>query len=74
MEEHSSDHARRYYEANPELVVWWGAGVEYASALARLERAGAIETRADTQALQRLQALRGRIWPVISRGECGPLH
>ena len=56
-EEHTSDHARRYYEANPELVVWWGTGVECASALARLECDGALETRDLTQALQQLQVL-----------------
>ena len=57
MEECTSDYATRHYEANPELVVWWGASVECASALARLERDGTIETRDLTQALQQLQAL-----------------
>ena len=57
VEERTSDLATRYYEANPELVVWWGASVECASALARLERDGALETRDLTQALQQLQAL-----------------
>ena len=57
VEERTSDYATRYYEANPELVVWWGASVECASALARLERDGALETRDLTQALQQLQAL-----------------
>ena len=57
VEERTSDYATRYYEANAELVVWWGASVECASALARLERDGALETRDLTQALQQLQAL-----------------
>ena len=57
VEERTSDYATRYYEANPELVVWWGAGVECASALARLECDGALETRDLTQALQQLQVL-----------------
>ena len=56
VEEHTSDHATRHYEANPELVVWWGTSVECASALARLECDGALETRDLTQALQQLQA------------------
>ena len=34
VEERTSDYATRYYEANPELVVWWGTSVECASALA----------------------------------------
>ena len=55
-EAHTSDHARRYYEANPELVMWWGAGVECTSALSRLECDGALKTRDLTQALQQLQA------------------
>ena len=57
MEERTSDYATHFSEANPELVVWWGASVECASALARLERDGALETRDLTQALQQLQAL-----------------
>ena len=57
VEETASDPAARYYAAYPELVVWWGASVECASALARLERDGTIETRDLTQALQQLQAL-----------------
>ena len=57
VEERASNYATRFYEANPELVVWWAASVECASALARLERDGAIETRDLTQALQQLQAL-----------------
>ena len=57
VEEHTSDHAIRYYDANPELVMCWGASVECASALARLECDGALETRDLTQALQQLQVL-----------------
>ena len=57
VEERTSDYATHFYEANPELVVWWGASVECASALARLERDGALETRDLTQALQQLQML-----------------
>ena len=57
VEERTSDYATRCYEVNPELIVWWGTSVECASALARLERDGALETRDLTQALQQLQAL-----------------
>jgi uncharacterized protein len=57
VEETTSDPATRYYEAFPELVVWWGTSVECVSALARLEREGAIQTGDVTQALRQLQAL-----------------
>ena len=57
VEETTSDPATRYYKAFPEMVVWWGTSVECVSALARLEREGAIETRDVTQALRQLQAL-----------------
>ena len=57
VEETASDPAARYYAAYPELVVWWGASVECASALARLERERALETRDITQVLRQLQGL-----------------
>ncbi len=57
VEEETSDRAARYYEAFPELVVWWGASVECASALARLERDGALEARDIAQAYKQLQIL-----------------
>ncbi len=57
VEEESSDRAARYYAAFPQLVVWWGASVECTSALARLEREGALEARNTTQAHKQLQIL-----------------
>jgi uncharacterized protein len=39
------------------MLVWWGAAVEFASASARLERDGALNSLAMTLALQRLQQL-----------------
>ena len=39
------------------MLVWWGSAVECISALARLERDGALCTRAMTVALQRLREL-----------------
>lgn len=59
LEERTSDQASRYYDAFPGLVVWWGTSVECSSALARLERDGAIDTRDLTRALQQLQTLQG---------------
>ena len=57
MEARASEYATRYYEANPEPIVWWGASMECASVRASLERDGTLETRDLTQALQQLQAL-----------------
>ena len=39
------------------MLVWWGSAVECVSALARLERDGALNSRAMTLALQGLQQL-----------------
>ena len=57
VEESTSVRITKYYAAHPEMVTWWGSPVECASALARLERAGQLDARAVTQALQQLQAL-----------------
>ena len=57
VEEIASDPVARHYAAFPELVVWWGTSVECVSALARLERDGALETRDITQGLRQLQWL-----------------
>ena len=43
------------YARDPEVVVWWGTPVECASAIARLEREGALSTAAESFA--RLDAL-----------------
>ncbi len=39
------------------MLVWWGSAVECVSALARLERDGALNAHSVTLALQRLRAL-----------------
>jgi uncharacterized protein len=39
------------------MLVWWGSAVECVSALARLERDGALKGRAMTLALERLRQL-----------------
>ncbi len=46
------------------MPVWWGSAVECISALARLERDGALSSPAMTLALQRLQQLSAR-WHEI---------
>lgn len=46
-------------ERDPEPVVWWAAGVECVSALARLERDGALSAAEMVEAMMRLSALEG---------------
>lgn len=43
--------------ADPVMLVWWGTEVECASAVARLEREGAIEPTAAAEAFNRLRRL-----------------
>jgi uncharacterized protein len=64
VKEETSDQAARYYAAFPELIVWWGASVECASALARLEREGAIAARDVTQAHKQLHVLQS-VWNEV---------
>ncbi|HJU16854.1 MAG TPA: hypothetical protein VJ770_10330 [Stellaceae bacterium] len=42
---------------DPDMLVWWGSGVECVSALARLERAAALDTHAAAMAFDRLKQL-----------------
>lgn len=44
-------------ERDPSVIAWWGSTVECVSALARLEREGAIDPQALRIALERLDAL-----------------
>lgn len=45
------------YTRDPEVVVWWGTPVECASAIARLERDGALAPPAAAESFLRLDAL-----------------
>ena len=63
-----SEDAARLFQADPELIVWWGARVECVSALARLEREGALEVSALSAALDRLQHL-SVIWDEVQPTE-----
>ena len=42
---------------DPAMLVWWATEIECASALARLERDGALPTSAATRAFERLKQL-----------------
>lgn len=44
-------------QKDPGMLVWWATEVECASAIARLERDGALEASAVTQAFDRLKQL-----------------
>jgi predicted nucleic acid-binding protein len=46
-------------EHDPVMLVWWASEVECASALARLERAGALDEPSTAQAFDRLRHLAG---------------
>jgi predicted nucleic acid-binding protein len=53
---------------DPEMLVWWGSQVECGSALARLERAAALEAKAASLAFERLKQLADG-WHEIEPGE-----
>lgn len=57
VEEPTTSSATVYYQAQPEMVAWWGSTVECASALARLERQGHLDSASSTQAFRQLQCL-----------------
>jgi uncharacterized protein len=42
---------------DPDVLVWWGSQVECVSALTRLERAGALDTKAVSTSFERLKQL-----------------
>jgi predicted nucleic acid-binding protein len=46
-------------ENDPSMLVWWSTAVECASAMTRLERAGALDGPALTDAFARLEQLAG---------------
>ncbi len=59
---------REAYLKDPSVVVWWATPVECASALARLERDGALPAKAATECYRRLDALSAswiEIEPVV---------
>ena len=58
VEETSSARLIRLYRSDPAVVTWWGSEIECVSALARLEREGAMTEAMISTALDRLGALR----------------
>jgi predicted nucleic acid-binding protein len=55
--EASTEAVRAIAEEDPVMCVWWGTEVECVSALARLDREGALTEGATTAALERLDLL-----------------
>jgi uncharacterized protein len=53
---------------DPTMLVWWASEVECASAIARLERDGALDEAAVTEAFERLQRL-ARGWHEVDPSE-----
>ena len=57
MAEASTKQLQASVAKDPAMLVWWGTEVECASAIARLERDGALDESAVTQAFGRLKQL-----------------
>jgi predicted nucleic acid-binding protein len=55
MAEPSTKQLQASVARDPAILVWWGTEVECASAIARLERDGALEEAAVAQAFERLK-------------------
>jgi len=64
VEEPATSAVLTLYGDDPLMLVWWGAEVECASALARLERQHSIPADLITRALQRLASLKST-WQEI---------
>ncbi len=66
--EESTRHVQALAIKDPAMLVWWGSEVECVSALARLEREGALAPPALGLALRRLKQLRAA-WHQIDPGD-----
>jgi predicted nucleic acid-binding protein len=67
--EASTDAMRAIAEEDPVMCVWWATELECVSALARLEREGALSDTAMTVALERLDVLTeswNEVQPVVA--------
>jgi predicted nucleic acid-binding protein len=57
VEEEMTVPIRDLYLGEPGTITWWGASIECASAVSRLERENKLSAREATEALERLDAL-----------------
>ena len=62
VDEAWSSRMREIYRSDPGVVTWWGSEIECVSALARLEREGAMTAEMVSAAIVRLKSL-GAVWP-----------
>jgi predicted nucleic acid-binding protein len=62
--EDTSEAMEALFQDDESVAVWWGTEVECASAVARLERAGALTPAEANQVFQQLQEL-ARVWHLI---------
>ncbi len=58
VDESATARMLRLYRSDPVVVTWWGSEIECASALARLEREGAMTAESVSTAIDRLKELR----------------
>ena len=61
VDEPATDPALALFREDPHVAVWWMTSVECASALARLEREGALASNASAEAFLRLDRL-AEVW------------
>lgn len=55
----------RLRQEDAQLTTWWGTEVECLSAIARMERAGFLDVKTLTEALEQLEDLR-RTWSEVA--------
>lgn len=60
--------ARASLAADPVMIVWWGTRIECASALARLEREGALDEVGASRAFDNLATL-ASAWHEVDAGD-----
>jgi uncharacterized protein len=68
VEESASAAGRGAFAGDPDVIAWWATELECVSALARLERDGALGTADMTAAIDRLDALVAS-WHIVQPGE-----
>ena len=61
VSEASTPAVARELEDDADVIAWWVTEIECASALARLEREGALDAGARSESLLRLDKLVGRL-------------
>ena len=67
VREETTDLVTTIYHEDPTVITWWGTRIEAMSALARLERDGALVGRDQVAAVARLMALAAS-WAEVEPG------